>query len=185
MYETTKDEYGLKAYGLSQSFEKFNMLFGLMLSFIYSLLLNKFPFLFRKKNISIHDALSAIEASKAHFKHLQSENEFDHFYTKVVGFAEKHEIEQQVLSRRRKHPKRYDSAAEPHVFSDAKDYFKQLYYEACNLLSHELESCFQAQYISPVLSMEQLLKAANNENFENEVKRCKSHAFQKTLPFLS
>ena len=33
MYETTKDEYGLKAYGLLQSFEKFNMLFGVMLSF--------------------------------------------------------------------------------------------------------------------------------------------------------
>ena len=41
-------------------------------------------------------------------------------------------------------PKQYDSGAEPHVFSDAKDYFKQLYHEACDLLSGELESCFQA-----------------------------------------
>ena len=31
-------------------------------------------------------------------------------------------------------PKRYDSGAEPHVFSDAKDYFKQLYHEACSII---------------------------------------------------
>ena len=66
-----------------------------------------------------------------------------------------------------KRPKQYDSGAEPHVFSDVKDYFKQLYHEACDLLSGELESHFQAQYISSVLSMEQLLtKAGNNKNFE-------------------
>ena len=65
---------------------------------------DKFPFLFRK-SISIHDALSAIEAAKGHFKRLQSENEFDHFYIMVVSFAEKHEIEQPVLPRRRKCPK--------------------------------------------------------------------------------
>ena len=118
IYETTKDEYGLKAYGLLQSLEKFNMLFGLMLSFhLFSASKQVFLAL-QKKNISIHDALSAIEAAKAHFKRLQSENEFDHFYTRVVSFAVKHEIEQPVLPRRRKHPKRYDSGVEPHVFSD-------------------------------------------------------------------
>ena len=65
-----------------------------------------------------------------------------------------------------------------------KDYFKKLYYEACDLLSNELEGRFQPQYISPVLSMEQLLiKAANNKNVESEMKMVKESCFSKDIPF--
>ena len=65
-----------------------------------------------------------------------------------------------------------------------KDYFKKLYYEACDLLSSELEGRFQPQYISPVLSMEQLLiKAANNKNVESEMKMVKESCFSKDIPF--
>ena len=91
------------------------------------------------------------------------------------------EIEQ---PRHRKCPRKYDAGAEPHVFSDVKDYFKKLYYEACDLLSSELEGRFQPQYISPVLSMEQLLiKATNNKNFESEMKMVKESCFSKDIPF--
>ena len=115
IYEPTKDEYGLKAYTFTVT-QEIQHAFWPNAEFSLFSASKQVSLALQKKNISIHDALSAIEAAKAHFKRLQSENEFDHFYTRVVSFAVKHEIEQPVLPRRRKRPKRYGSGAEPHVF---------------------------------------------------------------------
>ena len=186
IYETTRDEYGLKAYGFLQSLEKFETIFGLMLSYNLFSTTEQVSLTLQKKNIGIRDALTVIEAAKLHLKQLRSEFEFDHFYNKVVSFAEKHEIEQPVLPRRRKRPKRYDdySGTDSHVFADVKSYYRKMYFEACDLLFNDLENRFEARFISPMLCMEQLLiKAARNEKFETEMATIQESCFSKDINF--
>ena len=158
MYHTTKDDYGLKAYGLLQLLEK--SAFGLMLSYQLSSASEQVSPTLQKKNISIHDALSALEAAKAHFKRIRKE-EFDRFYAKALAFAEEH-----------KRPSRYDDESEPHYFSNEKQYYRKMYYEVCDLILGELEDRFNTLHLQPVLCMEQiLLKAANKQEFEPEVRK--------------
>ena len=55
-------------------------------------------------------------------------------------------------------------------YSSPKAYYRHTYFEACDLLSHELENRFEGQNIQSVLAIEQLLfKAANGDDYQNEM----------------
>ena len=64
IHATTHDEYGMKANGLLQSLEKFNTLFGLMLSHRLFSAVEQVSLVLQKKNIAIQDALAAVETAK-------------------------------------------------------------------------------------------------------------------------
>ena len=108
-----------------------------------------------------------MEAAKEHFKHLRLDEEFNGFYEKALRFAEEKGIEQPWLPRNRRRPQRHDTGSEPHHFSSVKEYYRKMYYEACDLLSGELQHRFQTKEIPFVVSMEQaLIKAANKVDFQ-------------------
>ena len=96
---TTTDEYGTKASGLLHLLEKFNTLFGLKLSYRLFSAVEQLSLSLQKKNITIQDALSAVETAKEHFKHLRSDEEFNGFYEKALRFVEEKGIEQPLLPR--------------------------------------------------------------------------------------
>lgn len=150
IYHTTKDDYGLKAYGLLHALEKSNSAFGLMLSYQLFSVSEQVSLTLQKKNISIRDGLSALEA---HFKHIRDEKEFDRFYSKVLAFIETHNIEQPVLPRKRKRPSRYDDGNDPHHFYE-KEYYRKIYYKGCDLMLGELENRFNTTRLQPVLCIE-------------------------------
>ena len=57
-----------------------------------------------------------------------------------------------------------------------------MYYEACNLLSGELQHLFQTKEIPFVISMEQaLIKAANKVVFQSELKKIGESCFKYDL----
>ena len=182
IYETTKDDYGLKANGFLQSLEKCDTIFGLMLSYDLFSATEQVLLSLQKKNIGIRDAITVIDAAKSHIKRKRSECKFNQFYDKVVSFAKNHEIEEPVLPRRRKRPKRYDDGTDPHAFVDVKSYYRKIYFEACDLLFNDLENHFEARHISPMISMEQLLiKAANNDKFKTEMATVQESCFSKDI----
>ncbi len=184
IHSTTRDEYGLKAYGLLQSLEKFSTVFGLKLSYHLFGASEQVSLALQKKNIAIVDAISAIQAAKKYFERIRSEEEFDRFYAKAEQFAEEHKTDKPVLLRRRRRPQRYNDGAEPHIFSSVKDHYRQLYFEACDLLYGELTSRFDTEHIALTLSMEQtLLKAANKNNFNEELKILEKSCFSADLDF--
>jgi len=56
------------------------------------------------------------------------------------------------------------------VDPSARAYFRQIFFEACNLLSVELKDRFENQHILSVLAIEQtLLKAANGSDCKQEI----------------
>lgn len=144
------------------------------------MLLNKFLLLFKR----FYDALSAIEAAMKHFKSLRTDEEFDRFYTRAKNFAKEKGVELPVLPRKRRMPQRYSSGSEPFDPSCAKQHYRKIYFEACDLLLGELQNRFESKHIPAVVSMEKaIIKAANNEDFECEVKKLEESCFSKDINF--
>ena len=87
------------------------------------------------------------------------------------------------LPRQRKAPKRLEES-EPHQFNTPKLFFRQIYFESCDLLINELQSRFEQPSIEPVLTIERLLmKAANQDNIENEISILKESIYRDDFDF--
>ena len=170
IHATTHDEYGLKAGGCLQSLEKFTTLFGLKLAHILFCAAEQASLALQKKNICMQDALCAVDAAKAYYGRLRSEEKFDKFFAVTVKVANQHAIGQPELPRYRCRPSRLEDGSKPQRYSTAKAYYRHIYYEACDLLIGELEKRFECQHIQSILAMEQLLlKAANGDGYEIEL----------------
>lgn len=179
---TTHDEYGLKAGGYLQSMEKFSTLFGFRLAHTVFSAAEQVSYTLQKKAITIQDALSAVDAAKPYFKRIRSHQEFDRFFDATVQIAEQHGTGKPELPRNRRCPARYQEGSESHQFPTARDYYRHIYFEACDLLSGELESRFKSQHMPPVLAMEQaILKAADGEDFSSEIDTLKDSCYKNDI----
>ena len=67
--------------------------------------------------------------------------------------AEEHKICQPELSHYRRCPLQINGGNKPHIFTSAKAYFHQIYFEACDLLHGELEDRFYDRHIPSVLAI--------------------------------
>ena len=167
---TTHDEHGLKAGGFLHSLEKFSTLFGLRLAHTLFGAAEQVSLALQKINISIQDALSAVDAAKAYYHRLRSEEEFNRFYDATVQIAEQHQIGLPELPKYRRRPSRFEDGGRSHEYPSAKAYYRHTYFEACDLLSAELADRFENQHIPSVLAIEHtLLKATNGEDYQNEL----------------
>ena len=111
-------------------------------------------FALQKKNISIQDALCAVDAAKAYFKRIRSVPVFNRFYDATVKISKNYSIRKPELPRYRRCPVRFDEGSFSNQFPDPRAYFRHTYYEVCDLLSGELENRFSDQRISSVMSIE-------------------------------
>lgn len=86
--------------------------------------------------------------------------------------AEDIEIDQPQLPRYRRAPRRTDDGCNPHQFSSPKEYYRHLYFEACDLLGQGLKDRFdQQEILPPVIALESvILKAANGKPFDDALK---------------
>ena len=156
---TTHDEYGQKAGGLLQSLEKFNTLFGLRLSHLLFSAAEQVSLTLQRKDVALNDALNAVDAAKQFFKKTRSD---ENFYDRTVTKAQEHDIGQPELPRYRRCPPRLENGSDPHVFPSAKSYFRQMYFEACDLIYGELEERFSDKHIPSVIAIEKMLICAAN-----------------------
>ena len=100
------------------------------------------------------DSFSADGAAKQYFTRVRSEQSFDLFYDKSIVIAEKYDIGRPELPHTGRHPSRFDSGSNPNNFLSPKEYFRQMYFEACDLLCGELEKRFCDQQIPSILAIE-------------------------------
>lgn len=63
------------------------------------------------------------------------------------------------------------------------EFYRQIYYQVCDLLLQELQDRFdQQKLLPPVLSMESILiKAANGENYEDSLKLAQDSVYKNDL----
>ena len=87
------------------------------------------------------------------------------------------------LPRQRRAPKRFQES-ETHQFDTPKSFFRQIYFESCDLLVNELQSRFEQPSVGPVLAIERLLmKAANQESTDFEIGLLKESICKEDFDF--
>lgn len=120
---------------------------------------------------------------KSFYERQRSENAFDYIYNKTVEEAKQLKIGEPKLPRQRRAPKRLEQS-EPHLFNTPRLFFRQIYFESCDLLISELQSRFEQPSVEPVLAIERLImKGANQENIENEISILKESIYKDEFDF--
>ena len=120
---STHDEYRMKAGGILASMQRFQTYFGLQLAYTLFDALESLSRSLQAKDLSIQEAVSAVNLAKGFYKHQRTEQAFNFCYDKAIHNAESLQIGRPVLPRYKRLPKRLDQEAKPHEFETPKDYF--------------------------------------------------------------
>ena len=110
-------------------------------------------------------------------KSLRSDNNYKLFWKKVTHLAEKLEVSEPTLPCRRKVPKRLDDGTAAHEYpATAEDHFRQIYYEAFDLII----SCITDRFDQPGYQIYHkvqglILKAAKQQDYQNDLDFIISH----------
>ena len=182
---TTHDEYGLKAGGILATLEKFDCLFGLKLGHLLFSAAESTSLVLQAKSTSFQDALVSVNATQSFYKCQRQDEAFDYFFESTVKLAQELNIGEPKLPRYRRPPQRLDDGNQPHIFLEPKEFFRQKYFEACDLLIQELTDRFkQKEVVQPLLAIEQLLiKSANGEVFTEQLKAVHDSVYKADLDF--
>ena len=79
---------------------------------------------------------------------IRSDAECDLFWEKVTKMASELDIDEATLSRKRKVPRRYDSGhAEAEFPSTPKDHYRQVYFEAVDLIIQNITERFNQPWL--------------------------------------
>ena len=103
---------------------------------------------------------------------LKAEDQFEVFWEKVRKMTSELDVKEPQLPRRRKVPLRYESGKAPAEYhSTPKGYYRQIFYEALDLITQAIESRFDQPGYRTYRCLEDLvLKAANKEDYSEELK---------------
>ena len=132
----------------------------------------------------MQEALSAVNLLKPYITHLRSDSAFDTYSVATEALGEKLDIGRPNLPRYRRRPRRLDEGEEPHHFPSPKDYFRQQYFEAGDLMIGEITERFDQSFLEPLIAMEKtLLAAASAEDMADDLKIIEDSVFGKDFDF--
>ena len=125
-----------------------------------------------------HKSMSAAEGQEVALmtvetlKRIRSGECFDMFWSKVDHFVSAHDVADAELPRRRRRPMRYDDGLSGGDFhEEPKQFYKQLYFEALDLVVNCIQSRFDQPGYQIYSSLETLLiKSCKGENSEDALK---------------
>ena len=165
LHSTTKDEYGLKAGGIVTALEKFDMFFGLQLGQLLFGAAENTSIVLQRKDISVQEAFSAVNVTRSFYQRPRQDDAFNKFYESVVKNAQALQIGEPMLPRYRRPPLHYDDGSPQYTFSDPRSFYRQKYFESCDLLVQELNDRFFQRDVKPIITLESLLmKSANGDS---------------------
>ena len=102
IHQTTHDEYGMKAGGLLQSLEKFSTFFGIKLCHLLFSAAEKVSSTLQRKDITLAEALTAVETAKSYYEQIRADDTFLKFYNRIVTEAQSFKLHPPELPRYRK-----------------------------------------------------------------------------------
>ncbi len=179
---TTRDEYGMKAGGVLSILESFSTLFGLRLGHLLFAAAEETSISLQAKDTTVQEAMSSVGVLKSFFQRQRNEEAYSALYDATEAIAADLEINPPELPRYRRQPRRLDDGSAPHRFTLPKEYFRQIYFEACDLLIGELDNRFDQAFLTPLVAMEQLIvKAANGEPVPDELDTLSASVYAKDL----
>ena len=116
--------------------------------------------------------MSAVEAhhSVSVLEKMRTDESFDQFWALVCSSQQSLDINDPVLPRARKRPRRYDEgAAEQYIPSDVKQHYQQIYYQSLDKAIMAIEDRFHQGDYQTYARLEQLLLAAEKKDEFQEI----------------
>ena len=156
--------------GVASIMEKFDYFFGLSLGEMLLRHSDNLSKALQKKDLSASEGLSLAQDTLITLKSLRNDERFDNLWAKVNLDASRLNIDEAKLPRKRKKPARYDDGSNDENQSlTAKDHYKNLYFEALDLLIKSITDRFQGPGFESYRNLEDLLlKCANGEPYQDE-----------------
>ena len=157
--------------GVASQMQCFDFFFGLVLG---ENLLRHTDNLSRtlQKSCSASEGQAVADMTKRTLLGIRSEQCFDLFWEKVNRMAGEVDISDPVLPRKRKVPQCFEEGSAPPEFhSTPKDLYRQVYYEALDLLVQAIGDRFDQSGYKTYCCLEALiLKVVKREDFSEELK---------------
>ena len=157
--------------GVSSSMRTFNFFFGLVLGELVLRHSDNLSMTLQSVQISAAEGQKVADMTVTTLQSIRSDANFDLFWSKVTRMASDCEVEDPVLPRRRKRPRRYeDGSAEGHFPTDVKSFYRSIYFEALDLVTSAIKARFDQPGYQVYSKLEALLvNGANNEEFSEEL----------------
>ena len=116
-----------------------------------------------------------MNVTRSFYQRQRQDDAFNKFYESVVKNAQALQIGEPMLPRYRRAPLRYDDESPQYTFSDPRSFYRQKYFESCDLLVQELND---RRDVKPIITLESLLmKSANGDSCVQELSDMKESIF--------
>ncbi len=153
----------------------FNFVFGEMLGELILRHADNLSSTLQKKSMSAAEDQLIASMTVQTLNSIRNDTSFDLFWTKVNSFATSKNISEPELPRQRKVTKRYEEGISTGYFPESpKEYYKQLFFEAVDLIVNCIKDCFDQQGYKIYSSLESLL-----------MKSCKGESINDDLDFIT
>ena len=103
-------------------------------------------YVLQAKDTTLQNAIIAVAATQSLYKRQRSNEAFYSFYYRKLEKPSALEIGKPIVPRYRKPPKRFGGDKQ-HNFLQPREYYRHQYFEACDLLIHELNDRFEQKEI--------------------------------------
>ena len=172
-----------QARGILVAMEKFNFLFGIIVSEKIFSITDTLSRAFQKKDLSAIVAKKGASVVICTLKEMRNDSKFTEFWQEITSKAIELDIGEPTLPRRRKLPRRFDESNTT-TFHDStpETMYKRLYFELIDTVVGEVERRLTSPSFTLYAKMELLLKSAaeGSEVLRADVKEVVDH-FQDDL----
>ena len=157
--------------GVAAQMNKFEFFFGLFLSEVLLSHTDNLSKSLQSKNCSAAEGQLIADMTKRTISSLRNNTEFDLFWKKVAKMKDEVDVDEPGLPRKRRMPARYETGSAPAEFhSTPESFFRQIYFEAIDLLVEAISDRFDQVGYRTYQHLESLvLKAANKEDYQYEL----------------
>ena len=148
------------ARGVHAVMEKFSFMFGVMLAEKVFSMTDRLSRALQAKHVFAIEAKKYIAITVDGLKDLRSDSQFDDFWSGVKEKAEELDVDEPVLPRRRKAPKRFDPASTTHADNSPEDLYRRFYYEVIDNILGEIKRRFESESFEIYGKMENIMLSA-------------------------
>ena len=169
--EHVKDtEMKARIQGVATQTMKFDYFFGISLGLLILRHTDNLSKAMQRADMSAAEGQDITAMTVTTLKSLRNNASFDLYWKKTTAAATNLDINEPILPRRRKAPRRIDEGSSPTFHETVEDHYRVIYFEVLDLIISCIENCFdQPGYKTYGKVKLLLLKAAASEPYDEEL----------------
>ncbi len=159
--------------GVQYVMSQFEYFFGIVLGEVILKHTDNLSKTLQNPKLCSSEGLKVANLKKRTLENLRDEKNFDLFWSNILLRQQKLEVGDPVLPRKRRPPAKLSlGSATPYYPSTPKQYYRQQYYEALDLITSFITNRFDQIGMKTISALEDLLvKSARKESFETELEQ--------------